>query len=105
MENDEEQLDPQFAVVLATPSVAVIAVWVFTLTNEWFLYTQASIPVYTLAIFGGGMASLFGIAVSMIGLYNRDRRSQRWWKGSLAVNMAGLMANLVGFVVYGAPAC
>jgi hypothetical protein len=100
VESDDDKLDPRFALILATPSVGVIAVWIFTLTNEWFLYTQESVPVYSLTIEGGGIASLFGMAVSMIGLCNCDRRSRRWWQVSLVLNAAGLMANLMGFLVY-----
>jgi hypothetical protein len=100
VENDDDQFDPRFVVVLAIPSLAVIAVWIFTLTNEWFLYTKASIPVYALTFIGGGMAALIGLSVSAAESRNRDRRSRRWWQASLAVHAAALMANLVAFVVY-----
>jgi hypothetical protein len=58
----DDPLDWRFAFVLAVPNAGVIGVWAFTVANEWFLYTQESVPVFTLAIFGGGLAAHSGYA-------------------------------------------
>jgi hypothetical protein len=108
VEVDDDRLHWRFslvvAVVLALPNVGVIGVWGYTVVNEWFLYTRESIRVYSLTIFGGGLASLFGGAVSgAVGLCAREHRTRRAWLASFAVNGVGLGTNLWGFVVYMAP--
>lgn len=104
MVDRDDPLDWRFAFVLAVPNVGVVGVWALTATSEWFLRTEDLGPVYFLTILGGTLASLFGSAVSVVGLCGppRDRPCRL---ASLAVNAAGLAADFAGFIVYVGPGC
>jgi hypothetical protein len=87
-------------VLLVLPNVGIFGVWVFTVANEWYLYTPESIPLYSLTMCGGGPFSLFGLLVSVIGLRAGRPSDYRWWWTSLAANGLGMFVNCVGFLGY-----
>jgi hypothetical protein len=110
LDDTEVEIDWRFPLVLAIlfaiPNWGVVGVWAFTFANEWFLHTQESVPVYSLTIFGGTLASLIGLAAGALGLSAaREKRARRWWIATLAINAFGLAINCAGFVGYMAPGC
>jgi hypothetical protein len=92
-------------VLLVLPNVGIFGVWVFTVANEWYLYTPESIPLYSLTMCGGGPVSLFGLMVSVIGLRAGRPSDHRWWWTSFAANGFGMFVNCAGFLGYMAPGC
>jgi hypothetical protein len=104
VEGDDAQIDWRFPFLLTLVSVAVIAVWCFTLANEWYLYTMESVPVIWVTFFVGTPSSLGGTMAALLGWCERRSRNRRWWLINLLVNMTALAANLVAFVL-GSQAC
>ncbi len=93
------------ALLFALPNFGVLAVWAFTVANEWYLYTRESIPVYSLTMCGGGPLSLIGLMAGLADLGSGRQADRRWWLGCVAANGFGLFVNCAGFIGYMAPGC
>lgn len=99
------RIDTVVAWLFIIANLGVVGVWALIAANPWFLESQASILCVCLALYGGGFVSIVGLPVSVVRVFCRQGLARWMWATSVLSNMAGMMANMVCFVIYIAPGC
>jgi hypothetical protein len=95
--DDRDRVDRRFAAVIAVPNAEVAVVWAVAIGVQRYAAHEVSGWVILLTLFGGGLLSLFGAAVSAVELW-RGGSDAGWWRAGLAACGAGLAVNLAGFI-------
>lgn len=99
------RLDALVASLFIIANVGTVAVWSLIAANPQFLESQASIICVCLALYGGGFVSVIGLPVSVVCIFCRQGVARWLWATSAPANAAGIIANIICFVIYIAPGC